>query len=586
MLFAPIEACGDEASQSPSIDGGSVDAAPGHLVLAVSSSSVTAEGKVTLTATLSGADSPTRVEFFELGSGGTRSSLGSVAAAPFVHVVEFTFSENGTHTYVATGALASGASISSDPVAVTVAIPANGVFVDPALGLDTNAGSQAAPFKTIAKAASVVADGQTIYLFGGTYDQASQPALTFTNATFVRGFGSSKPLIVGTGSSTSAALTFAKGGGIRDVSFRDLFAAVSAAAGSFSARGLVFEHVAEPLTFKGTTSAEVDATGSGAKSFVSNAPAEGLFVAVLRVEDSAKVTWKGGAVGDLKAGFAAFQVSGSGELVADGLAVTNVTGRVFSVFDDGKLTIRNATIANSGSGASGDSLECAICMGGQDTKPPLAESLTIEGTSMTASRGSAIYLGLRTALASKHVVTVANSHVDGSTNNGLFIPSPGALDPGLTVTLTSTNTTFDANGGVGITASHARMNLTGGEIAGNAAGGVVIGDFTFVNSLRMRNVKLAGNGGNMISFDGAAASALDLGKAGDPGGLLFSGVAAAGTALNHLAPIAASAVGNTWIPNQQGADATGKFAAGTTLVGPTIGINVALDNGSSVLLAP
>lgn len=51
----------------------------------------------------------------------------------------------------------------------SVAFAANAWYVSPT-GSDTNAGTQAAPFKSIAKAQAVAASGDTVYLRGGTYN--------------------------------------------------------------------------------------------------------------------------------------------------------------------------------------------------------------------------------------------------------------------------------------------------------------------------------------------------------------------------------------------------------------------------------
>jgi hypothetical protein len=65
-----------------------------------------------------------------------------------------------------------------------------------------------------------------------------------------------------------------------------------------------------------------------------------------------------------------------------------------------------------------------------------------------------------------------------------------------------------------------------------------------------------------IQLDGGATSTVDFGTVDDPGGNTFLNGNAATTALRlTFQSVYVSAVGNTWIPSQQGADAQGKYAA-------------------------
>jgi parallel beta-helix repeat protein len=63
-------------------------------------------------------------------------------------------------------------SAGAKPIGTTsYAIPANSLYVDPAKGNDSNAGTLAAPVQTVQKAVNKAVDGQTIVLRGGTYHQ-------------------------------------------------------------------------------------------------------------------------------------------------------------------------------------------------------------------------------------------------------------------------------------------------------------------------------------------------------------------------------------------------------------------------------
>jgi hypothetical protein len=56
------------------------------------------------------------------------------------------------------------------------------LYVDPAAGDDVNPGTREMPLRTIAYAASLAADGDTIWLLDGTYDGSTETRFTGTDA--------------------------------------------------------------------------------------------------------------------------------------------------------------------------------------------------------------------------------------------------------------------------------------------------------------------------------------------------------------------------------------------------------------------
>src|SRR5262249_55448030 len=111
---------------------------------------------------------------------------------------------------------------------------------------------------------------------------------------------------------------------------------------------------------------------------------------------------------------------------------------------------------------------------------------------------------------------------------------------------------------------------------------------TSVNSVTLRNAAVGNNTGNQIALAGTAASVLDLGTAASAGGVTFSGVAAGvgASAVSLSALIAGTAVGDTWMPNVQGENASGKFTSATVIPGPASGLNVTVPTGASVAVGP
>jgi endoglucanase len=98
--------------------GGGGDTTPPTVALGASSTSITAAGTLTLTATASDNIGVSKVEFRE---GGTL--LGTDSSAPFTASVALTSANNGTHTYTATASDGAGNAATSTAVTVTVNIP-------------------------------------------------------------------------------------------------------------------------------------------------------------------------------------------------------------------------------------------------------------------------------------------------------------------------------------------------------------------------------------------------------------------------------------------------------------------------------
>ncbi len=554
---APPPPTPDAATPDAEQDTSTPPDAAATLTLSASSTNVTAQGTVTLTATVTGA-APTSVAFAE---GAT--AIGTATAAPFQVTLPCSYFENGAHAYVATATLPGGVTLTSAPLTITVAVPANGSFVDPAAGLDTNPGTQASPLKTIAKAAKTITAGQTIYLAPGTYDSTNQTTLTvaFPSATLVRALTPKTVTVKFTG----AVFSFTAGGGVQDVAFQDFGTALSVTGtGTFVATGVSFSNVDYPLSTSGSVNATVDVTG--VTNALTNIPATTIAELVL-ADGTSTVTWKGGAVDGVTANTNTVFARGAAKVTVDGLTIKHHAGHAIVVYDNANMTLKNVTIDDAGLGTSSGYDRSCIAMGGQNTQTPQTPSLTLDSTSITASRGHAVVLTVYASLPETPAITLTSSHLDGSLlgGNGLFVNATPPLNAAATVTIKATNTTFTGNQGYGLYAPRATVDLSGGDVSNNGAGGVQLVDATSANGLKVRKTTFGGTGGNLITLAGTAVAALDLGKTGDLGGIVFTNVGATFSAVRLEAPIAGFAVGNTWIPSQQGADATGLYVTPTTL---------------------
>lgn len=467
---------------------------------------------------------------------------------------------------------------SASPVdANEAAAPLPGIHVS-LTGDDMADGSEAKPVKTIKKAAELVVDGQAIYLTDGTYDSTTQSdfSLALSKTVTVIGTGSGKVTIAG---NASGSWIFNKGGGVSGVTIKDQSTAISVTGGTFTVSDIVFDHVATPMIIAGNTVATITLPAT----FLKN-PNGSSFTNFLATDGTSDVTVTGGTMASLTGIGHLVLARGSSTLTLNGMTVTNWNWQFAHIYDNAKVTVNDSTFDAVGPGGGPNADNSVFAMGGQNTAAPLAEALTLKNTKITNSKGNAVGLSLYGNMASHDVLTFTDSQLDKGAH-AVLVSTPGNLDSTLTVGINATNTTFDGNSNIAIDVPRATISLTGGSVSTNTQGGIIMRTTADTQSLEIRGTKFATNGGHAISVDGAAATVVDLGKAGDAGGIVFSGVPAGSSALNLLAKVAASALGNTWMPNENGADAAGKFTA-TVLTGPTSGKNATLVSGSSVAVGP
>ena len=97
----------------------------------------------------------------------------------------------------------------------------------------------------------------------------------------------------------------------------------------------------------------------------------------------------------------------------------------------------------------------------------------------------------------------------------------------------------------------------------------------------MRNSRILDNFQSGVILDDPASA--DLGTPEAPGNNTFT--SKVGLRIDgRTSPTLINAVGNTWLPDVQGADAVGRYPERQTVVGPMDGNNFALDSGWSLQL--
>jgi len=214
---------------------------------------------------------------------------------------------------------------------------------------------------------------------------------------------------------------------------------------------------------------------------------------------------------------------------------------------------------------------------------------TISGFDNAYSHGSTgIYVGTFAQPGVALTLSTTNSGIT-SNNVGVYVTEIGSSPSSLVWTGTNTSVAINTHGGI---ACHDACNidLSGGEISENATsdplasgvtfhGGVWMGMAAKTYQLKLRNMIIVDNkstaGSNASSSDnsgvtmaGSAASVFDLGTAASPGTNLIVGntssAQTSGLNVGVAAGVTVSAVGNTFAPNVQGANAQGKYQLGTS----------------------
>jgi hypothetical protein len=126
---------------------------------------------------------------------------------------------------------------------------------------------------------------------------------------------------------------------------------------------------------------------------------------------------------------------------------------------------------------------------------------------------------------------------------------------GLTATGNAMGGVFMNNGG--------SLRIEGGQIGTPSSGIYLAGSKPY--TLTLRNVAVdAGVFGVRLEGDGTAG--FDLGTQVSAGGNTIKG-ASTGLRLTTAAGVAVQAVGNTWVANNQGADANGKYGLASSVCG-------------------
>lgn len=575
------------------------DVTPPTVSLLANPATVLVPGSTTLQATATDAIGVTKVEFRR---GATL--IATDTSAPYQTTVAFTAADLGTVGFTAKAFDAQNNSTTTSIVNVLVSTPAAGDTYASPTGVDLNnmSCSQANPCRSIAQAAATAQANATVWLTNGTYDVNTQPsAITIPAGLTLRaltpGLAAVGQAIVLQGNATVVGVV------LRRYGFGD-WGSIQAAAGSVTIDGVkaigtaqIGSGVPAVLVLSGSVHATM--TPGNINDYCDQLTPVQQGVAIYgALSGSARLTVNGGLFGGAALGGAdpvngafnrgAFNLTGSSRLDLNNVVLNVDSSGIFLFGDATQVHLTSSVVQAAANTGAGYGIYAA------KGAPQLTlVNSTISGFKSLFGTGYGsvgIYVSHFTHPGAAVTLSMTNSSL--MANNVGIVVAEGSTPSSLAWTGSNASVVSNTHGG--IVCRHAcNIDLSGGEISENATndpavngsmfnGGIWMGFPTTTYQLKLRNMIIVDNkstaGGNASASDnsgvtmaGSAASVWDLGTAASPGNNLIQGntssAQTSGLNVNVAAGVTVQAVGNTFAPNTQQADAQGKYKLGTAPCG-------------------
>ncbi len=565
------DATADDATTAPDAEAPDALAAPDAAVftldLTASTTTATTSAPILLTAIPFGLTA-TAVAFYDDGA-----RIGTVTAAPFTIEIRYTAADNGVHAISAVAWGAAGERATSDVVQIRVAHE-RGLYVDPSSGLDTNPGTELRPLRTITRATRLAVAGESIFLLDGVYG-AGEPnpgnCIAIPPGVSLRAVRPGRVRVVDPQTGPACAFQFSGSALVDGIDLEGHDVGILFLAGTSTVQRVRVNGSSPAFDLRGTarvTMIDPVVTGYRASAFgVGAAAAEGDSVLTIR----------GGVFENAAAQVGMFLSRGSAHVILDGVTIRNNTGSAVRIYDNARLTLRDVLIEDCGGPGPGAD-QAVINMGGQNTASVRTIGLRLERTRIVRARGHGIGVIYYGNLPSQIDVDVIDSEVTDSARTGIFVNPVGQADPALALDIRVDGSTLARNAGGGISGGLAQLTIEDSTFEGSS---VESGSTVRPASLRARGTTFVES---EVRVNAAAPRTCDLGTAAAPGDNVFapSGLGMT-TALRLAGAVACTAVGNTWLPMVQGADASGRYpAAGSSVVGPLTGANYTLVAGATL----
>ena len=434
------------------------------------------------------------------------------------------------------------------------------LYASATTGSDSNPGTSAAPLKTLRKALALVQKGQTVRLEHGTYDVTNGEAFPETVPDGVSLLADNPRDILLLGKASQDGLIFAGSGSVVGLDLQGFGTAITATTGTQAFSNLALSGNTAGLNLSATAQATLDGNSSLKDGEIA-----------VRLTGNAKLAMTGGVVSGMKGSGKPFDAGGlvggfsTGELSA--LTLTNVAVKnnlarwTVRLTETSSVTINSSQFTGNGvTRGSGAVIETAG-----------SSRLDLEDTSLFLNNDDGVYVTENSS------VTIKGGEISAGMTYGMYIG-------GASATVVVDGTKINGNQEIGVRLDTGQLELANAEIRGNKLYGIAFHNQAGPGSLKMRNTLVNDNGSVGVSvFFSTTTGQADLGTAVDLGKNTFKGN---GIGLDVTGKVIVNASGNTWEPNQQGADASGRYATGLPIVGPTPSgsKNISVATGSTVQL--
>ena len=476
--------------------------------------------------------------------------------------------------------------------AVTVAAAAlNTRYIDAALGLDTNPCTQAAPCKSLTKAMAGAPAGSTFLLADGEYNpvtegagginipdgatvQAIHPgaASLASLATIVVGSATLNGLVIGRRSAAFGC------GGV------DVFGATGVP--TLTLIG-VFSNCPNWLSLGGKVKATMSPGalpgGAYTSGLINNA------TQWLGVNGAAELLIQGGVIDGQGSGNAYPQAglmaaTGTATLTLDAVTVRNWPQAVLAA-SGGNVVLRNGTLIDAvGKAGVACGTGSAVLVGGDSGR------LVMDHATLSNAAAAGVCVLNNFNVNVRNTLQLTQSTITRS--GGAAIQSDTTQGIGTTLIADGLSLTNNGYGIYWTGRSGSSFDLRNSTISGSTLTGGVggIGIYLYFaesSSLKLRDSSVTGNLQYGVEIDGNLSA--DLGTAAAPGANTFTGNGLAGVRSAAATGQFIDAVGNTWIANQQGADANGRYSTPPLYTpvpktGPVNGTNFKIDNATALNL--
>jgi hypothetical protein len=554
------------------------DTQPPAVTLQASASSAQVGQAVTLNASASDDVGVTKVEFLRNGV-----KVAEDLASPYAYAPPaFTAGDVGTVVYAARAFDAAGNQATSADVTVTVsAAPGSEVYVSPS-GADTNAGTAAAPLRTLAKAFQTVGAGGTVWLHNGVFTatgEGLQGPEVATGRTLPA--GAALKAVNDGGATLGFTLQVPAGGSLVGLVFdassqgRVLAGGGTVVVSRPAWVKLGLTTLSHGIVASGTARVLVDPKGNPQHNYAGS----GL-TGFASAADSSELVVDGGRIDGTTGQAGGFALDGAARLTLKALTITNTSGAwvgggaVVDVAGTANIVLLDGVTIDLANAAA-----ACIVADRQVAGPTPAVDITLVNATLTRCAGGGVQLREGTPK-----LTVTASAI---TNNGRHAIEAGQIG-------------FDS----GVVYAQPQIVASGLVATGNAQGGILMnmggslsidgGQVTTVNTalqllgakpyaLRLRSVVVDG-GIFGLRLEGDGSAGFDLGTLASPGGNTVRG-ASTGLRLTTAAGVTVQAVGNTWIANTQGADASGKYSPASSVCGNSNPCDVTTGSGLNYTFA-